>query len=73
MHHHTVQDASLDVWIDVASHFESANTNGTAHFLGHMIFKGTKRPSCEEEINIGGHLNAYTSREKTSCTHRAPR
>ncbi|MCO5601444.1 hypothetical protein L7F22_055567 [Adiantum nelumboides] len=68
--HLALDTASLGVWIDAGSRFESANTNGTAHFLEHMIFKGTKRRSMrqlEEEIeNIGGHLNAYTSREQTT-------
>jgi processing peptidase subunit beta len=62
--------ATVGVWIDAGSRFESASTNGTAHFLEHMIFKGTKRRSMrqlEEEVeNIGGHLNAYTSREQTT-------
>jgi len=62
--------ATVGVWIDAGSRFESASTNGTAHFLEHMIFKGTKRRSMrqlEEEVeNMGGHLNAYTSREQTT-------
>ena len=62
--------ATVGVWIDAGSRFESEETNGTAHFLEHMIFKGTERRSArqlEEEIeNMGGHLNAYTSREQTT-------
>ncbi|KAJ8640424.1 hypothetical protein MRB53_017118 [Persea americana] len=62
--------ATVGVWIDAGSRFESDETNGTAHFLEHMIFKGTERRSVrvlEEEIeNMGGHLNAYTSREQTT-------
>ncbi|XP_057494052.1 probable mitochondrial-processing peptidase subunit beta, mitochondrial isoform X1 [Actinidia eriantha] len=62
--------ATVGVWIDAGSRFESDDTNGVAHFLEHMIFKGTeKRPVkvLEEEIeNMGGHLNAYTSREQTT-------
>jgi processing peptidase subunit beta len=54
--------ATIGVWIDAGSRFEIASTNGTAHFLEHMIFKGTKRRSMrqlEEEVeNMGGHLNA---------------
>ncbi|KAH9313198.1 hypothetical protein KI387_028233, partial [Taxus chinensis] len=66
----TAQTATVGVWIDAGSRFETDETNGTAHFLEHMIFKGTKRRSVralEEEIeNMGGHLNAYTSREQTT-------
>lgn len=62
--------ATVGVWIDAGSRFESDETNGTAHFLEHMIFKGTARRTArdlEEEIeNMGGHLNAYTSREQTT-------
>lgn len=62
--------ATVGVWIDAGSRFETAETNGTAHFLEHMIFKGTlKRPvlALEQEIeDMGGHLNAYTSREQTT-------
>ncbi|KAI0508048.1 hypothetical protein KFK09_014182 [Dendrobium nobile] len=62
--------ASIGVWIDAGSRFETPGTNGTAHFLEHMIFKGTRRrtsQSLEEEIeNLGARLNAYTSREQTT-------
>jgi processing peptidase subunit beta len=62
--------ATVGVWIDAGSRFETASTNGTAHFLEHMMFKGTKRRSqrqLEEEIeNMGAHLNAFTSREHTA-------
>ncbi|KAL8471699.1 hypothetical protein ACS0TY_029082 [Phlomoides rotata] len=62
--------ATVGVFIDAGSRFESDDTNGTAHFLEHMIFKGTEKRNArelEEEIeNMGGHLNAYTSREQTT-------
>ncbi|KAK7287320.1 hypothetical protein RIF29_00557 [Crotalaria pallida] len=62
--------ATVGVWIDAGSRFETEETNGTAHFLEHMIFKGTAKRTArelEEEIeNMGGHLNAYTSREQTT-------
>lgn len=58
------------MWIDAGSRFETDSTNGTAHFLEHMIFKGTDSRTqrvLEKEIeNMGGHLNAYTSREQTT-------
>lgn len=66
----SLKTATVGVWIDAGSRFETDRTNGTAHFLEHMIFKGTQRRSArqlEEEIeNLGGHLNAYTSREQTT-------
>eukprot|EP00400_MALV-I_sp_L67-5_P000193 gene193-434_t len=67
---HSYDDsATVGVWIDSGSRFEANKTNGVAHFLEHMAFKGTKRRSrlqLEKEIeNLGAHLNAYTSREQT--------
>jgi processing peptidase subunit beta len=57
------------VWIDAGSRAETDKTNGTAHFLEHMAFKGTKsrnQHALELEVeNLGAHLNAYTSREQT--------
>jgi mitochondrial-processing peptidase subunit beta len=64
-----VQTATVGVWIDAGSRAETDATNGTAHFLEHMAFKGTGRRSqhaLELEVeNLGAHLNAYTSREQT--------
>jgi processing peptidase subunit beta len=63
------QTATIGIWIDAGSRSETAKTNGTAHFLEHMAFKGTKsrtQQQLESQIeNMGGHLNAYTSREQT--------
>ena len=59
----------MGVWIDAGSRYETGANNGAAHFLEHMAFKGTKtrtQQQLEVEIeNMGGHLNAYTSREQT--------
>lgn len=61
--------ATVGVWIDAGSRYETIHNNGAAHFLEHMAFKGTPSRSqyqLEIEIeNMGGHLNAYTSREQT--------
>lgn len=35
------ETATVGVWIDAGSRYESAATNGAAHFLEHMAFKGT--------------------------------
>merc|ERR1719175_444651 len=61
--------ATVGLWIDTGSRYETAANNGVAHFLEHMAFKGTSKRSqldLELEIeNMGAHLNAYTSREQT--------
>jgi predicted Zn-dependent peptidase len=66
----TVDTVSLGIWVDVGTRHEPATINGAAHFLEHMAFKGTERRSARaiaEEIEaVGGHLNAYTSRESTA-------
>lgn len=63
------ETATVGVWIDTGSRYETDKNNGVAHFLEHMSFKGTARRTrnqLEVEIeNMGGHLNAYTSREST--------
>jgi predicted Zn-dependent peptidase len=66
----TVDTVSLGLWVDVGTRHEAPEINGAAHFLEHMAFKGTERRSARaiaEEIEaVGGHLNAYTSRESTA-------
>lgn len=65
-----VESAALGVWVGTGARAESAETNGVAHLLEHMAFKGTARRSAADiasEIEaVGGHLNAYTSREVTA-------
>jgi predicted Zn-dependent peptidase len=66
----TVDTVSLGIWVDIGTRHEPAAINGAAHFLEHMAFKGTERRNARaiaEEIEaVGGHLNAYTSRECTA-------
>ena len=65
-----VETVSLGVWVDVGTRHEPAAVNGVAHLLEHMAFKGTERRSALDiaaEIEaVGGHLNAYSSREHTA-------
>jgi len=66
----SVQTASVGVWVDVGARHEQREVNGVAHMLEHMAFKGTERRSArviaEEIENVGGQLNAYTSKENTA-------
>ncbi|XP_043212095.1 mitochondrial-processing peptidase subunit beta-like [Amphibalanus amphitrite] len=61
--------ATVGLWVDTGSRYETESNNGVAHFLEHMAFKGTsKRSQTDLELqveNMGAHLNAYTSREQT--------
>ncbi|KAK8075182.1 mitochondrial-processing peptidase subunit beta [Apiospora hydei] len=67
--------STVGVWIDAGSRSETNENNGTAHFLEHLAFKGTQKRTQQQlelEIeNMGGHLNAYTSRENTVYFSRA--
>jgi predicted Zn-dependent peptidase len=66
----SVETVSIGVWVAVGTRHEPAVINGVAHVLEHMAFKGTARRSALEiaaEIEaVGGHVNAYTSREHTA-------
>ncbi|MCE3231817.1 MAG: processing peptidase [Rickettsiaceae bacterium] len=60
---------TVEIWAGVGSRYEKPEQNGISHFLEHMAFKGTKtrtaKQIAEDFDNIGGHLNAHTSRENT--------
>ncbi|GAB4259747.1 MAG: pitrilysin family protein [Pararhodobacter sp.] len=62
--------AAVGVWVTAGARHERADQNGIAHFLEHMAFKGTARRSAlqiaEEIEDVGGYINAYTSREMTA-------
>lgn len=65
-----MKSASIGVWINAGGRHERVEQNGIAHFLEHMAFKGTKRRSAlqiaEAIEDVGGYINAYTSREMTA-------
>ena len=62
--------ASVGIWIMAGARHERAEENGIAHFLEHMAFKGTKKRSAlqiaEAIEDVGGYINAYTSRDMTA-------
>ncbi|MGM0586758.1 MAG: M16 family metallopeptidase, partial [Pseudomonadota bacterium] len=62
--------ASVGVWIGAGGRHERADETGVAHFLEHMAFKGTESRSAYDIAvaieNVGGYLNAYTSRDATA-------
>jgi len=65
-----LHSASIGIWVNAGCRDERAEQNGIAHFLEHMAFKGTARRSALEIVesieNVGGYINAYTSRDVTS-------
>ncbi len=65
-----LQSAAIGVWVLAGARHEAAAQNGIAHFLEHMAFKGTTTRSAldiaEAIEDVGGYINAYTSREVTA-------
>ena len=65
-----VQSVTIGFWVKTGSRDEKKEENGIAHFIEHMLFKGTKKRnalSIAKEIDsVGGILNASTSREFTN-------
>jgi len=65
-----LKSASLGVWVSAGCRHERIDQNGIAHFLEHMAFKGTKKRNALEIAeaieDVGGYINAYTSREMTA-------
>ena len=66
---------SLGLWVGAGGRYEPAEVNGVAHFIEHMLFKGTKRRSplqiSQAVEGIGGYLNAFTSEENTCFFSKA--
>lgn len=63
-HAHSV---SIGIWVANGSRHESPPLNGVAHFIEHLLFKGTEQRSAldiaREIDSVGGVMNAFTSRE----------
>jgi len=63
-----VRSVSVGVWVRNGSRREVPEENGLAHFMEHMVFKGTERRSAEsiarEMDSVGGMLDAFTSKEQ---------
>jgi len=70
-----VRSVSLGVWLRTGSRHEPGDRNGIVHFLEHMVFKGTENRSGEQIARatdaIGGHLDAFTSKEFTNFSIKA--
>lgn len=65
----TFHSASVGLWVDSGSVYETEENSGVSHFIEHMLFKGTEKRSArqiaEEMDAVGGLLNAFTDRENT--------
>lgn len=65
----SVRSVAIGIWVGTGSKYESEANNGISHFLEHMFFKGTTSRSAKEIAEtfdeIGGNVNAFTSKEYT--------
>src|SRR5258705_1104571 len=65
-----VRSISIGVWLTRGSRHESAERGGIAHFVEHMLFKGTGTRSAEDIAqaidSIGGQMDAFTAKEYAS-------
>ena len=65
-----LRSVSIGIWIGTGSRDESSELSGISHFLEHMFFKGTTthqaRQLAELFDQVGGQVNAYTTKEYTS-------
>lgn len=66
---------SVGVWVRTGSRDETPERQGIAHFIEHMMFKGTgtrdARAIAASLESLGGHLDAFTTREQVCYTARA--
>src|ERR1700681_2345234 len=64
-----VRSVSVGIWLGSGSRAESSGRNGIAHFIEHMVFKGTRKRTAEQIAqsvdSVGGMLDAFTAKEMT--------
>ena len=64
-----VRSVAFGVWVSVGSRDETGAQMGSAHYLEHLLFKGTNKRSAMEIASsieaVGGDLNAFTTKEYT--------
>ncbi len=63
------RSCSIGVWVKAGCAGETSSINGISHFIEHMLFKGTEKRTAKQIAmdmdNIGGQINAFTSKEFT--------
>lgn len=62
-----LRSATLGIWVKAGTYYETEQESGIAHFIEHMVFKGTKNRTVKDIANefdeVGGQTNAFTSKE----------
>ncbi len=71
----SIRSVAIGVWVDVGSRDEEPRESGVSHLIEHMFFKGTRSRTAKEIANsieqLGGAINAFTTREQTCYYVRA--
>ncbi|MFA5089849.1 MAG: pitrilysin family protein [Candidatus Omnitrophota bacterium] len=72
----SMRSVALGIWIKVGGRYEEPAHKGVAHFLEHLLFKGSRKYSCrrikESLEGCGGTLNGFTSEELTCYLVKLP-
>ncbi len=70
------RSVSVGIWARAGGRYEAASVSGISHFVEHLLFKGTRRRSCEQlkqQIEgVGGSLNGFTAEEFTCYMAKVP-
>ena len=70
------ESVAVGIWVNAGGRYEPAALSGISHFLEHLLFKGTRRRSCEalkQQIEgVGGSLNGFTAEEFTCYMVKVP-
>ena len=70
------QSVAVGVWARAGGRYEPPAVAGISHFVEHLLFKGTRRRSCEQlkqQIEgVGGSLNGFTAEEFTCYLAKVP-
>lgn len=70
------ESVAVGIWVGVGGRFEDDETKGSAHFLEHILFRGSLKYSCNEIKGsiegVGGNLNAFTGEEQTCYYAKVP-
>lgn len=71
-----VRSVSIGIWVLCGSRHEDRHTNGMAHFVEHMLFKGTRSRTAFDIASaidsVGGFMNAFTGKDMTSFYIKIP-
>lgn len=70
------ESVAIGIWLGVGGRYENDQNKGAAHFLEHILFKGSRKYSCnqiKEKIEgVGGAFNAFTDEEYTCYYAKVP-